>query len=74
MLKASLIRSKVYQISAGKLTIRTANVSASGIYQCMARNTYGSFLSTSNVDIKEGKSLHFSFAVVRSENVLGKTD
>jgi len=48
--------SLTYQVSAGSLTIKKVNVSASGIYQCMARNAFGSLLSTSNVDVKEGYS------------------
>lgn len=46
--------SLTYKVTAGLLVIKDANVSATGVYQCMARNLYGNKLSSSFVDVKEG--------------------
>ena len=47
-------RSFTYRATAGSLLIKSANVSSTGIFQCMARNNYGTLLSKVYVDIKEG--------------------
>eukprot|EP00795_Rhopilema_esculentum_P002111 gene2111-17691_t len=45
-----------YQISAGFLVVKSANVSTSGVFQCMARNLFGSLLSKVTLDINAGYS------------------